>query len=357
MERSAGELSVRLKQRAVIEFLTAENVSPTDIHRRLQVVYGQETIDRSTVNRWVLKFRKSVPGCAKIEDQPRSGRPLTATDEAHKFQVDNLIQSDRRIKQRQIATELGISQERVHQIIGLLGYRKVSARWVPRQLTEEHKARRVSDCQQLLQRFREEGDDFLLKIVTGDETWTHHYDPEEKNQSKKYRHTSSPPPRKFKVAPSAGKILATIFWDGNQVLLCEFLDKGATVNSPRYIETLRNLRRRVCRVRESTDRILLQHDNATPHTSRATKAALTRLKFDTLPHPPYSPDLAPCDFYLFPNLKRHLKGTRFNSNDEVKEAVWSWLKSKGPEFFADGMRKLVQRWERCIELGGDYIEK
>lgn len=357
MEPSAGDLSVRLKQRAVIEFLTAENVNPTNIHRRLQAVYGQETVDRTTVNRWALKFRESETGRAQISDQPRSGRPVTATDEAHQLQVHNLIQSNRRIKQREIANQIGISQDRVCVIINLLGYRKLSARWVPRNLTEAQKAQRVTCCQQLLQRFHEEGDEFLLKIVTGDESWVHHYDPEEKSQSKEYRHSSSPPPRKFKVGPSAGKILLTVFWDGTQVLLTDFLEKGTTINSPRYIETLRKLRRRVCRVRGSTDRILLQHDNATPHTSHATREALTKLKFETLPHPPYSPDLAPCDFYLFPNLKRYLKGNKFSSDDEVREAVQAWLRSKNSEYFADGMRKLVHRWECCIALAGDYVEK
>ena len=106
-------MSTRVKQRAVIEFLTVENVTPTEIHRRLKAVYGDDTVDRSTVNRWVLKFRGCEPGKAIIVDETRSGRPITATDDKHRQLVDDLIQNDRRITQKRIANHIGISKERV----------------------------------------------------------------------------------------------------------------------------------------------------------------------------------------------------------------------------------------------------
>ena len=92
----------------------------------------------------------------------------------------------------------------------------------------------------------------------------------------------------------------------------------------------------------------LLHDNARPHTARATIDAMETLKFEFLSHPPYSPDLAPSDFQFFPHLKRDLKGTHCTSDDEVKQAVM-WIKQRTPEFFIDGMCKLVLRWEKCIE--------
>ena len=107
-----------------------------------------------------------------------------------------------------------------------------------------------------------------------------------------------------------------------------FLEAGKSVNSARYIETITNLGRRVCRVRGSTSRILLPHDNARPQTARATIDALETLKFEVHSHPPYSPDLAPSDFHFFPHLKRDLKGTHLTSDDEVKQAVSSWIKQR-----------------------------
>jgi transposase len=101
---------------------------------------------------------------------------------------------------------------------------------------------------------------------------------------------------------------------------------------------------------------LLLHDNARPHTARATIDVLEMLKFEVLSHPPYSPDLAPSVVHFVPHLKRDLKGTNFTS-DEVKQAVTSWIKERTPAFFIDGMHKLVLHWEKCIERQGDYVEK
>jgi transposase len=102
---------------------------------------------------------------------------------------------------------------------------------------------------------------------------------------------------------------------------------------------------------------LLLHDNARPHTAHATIEALETLKFEVLSHPPYSPDLAPGNFHFFSHLNRDLKGTHFTSDDEVKQAVTSWIKQRTPEFFIDGMCKLVLCWEKCIERQGNYVEK
>ena len=137
MESCYGGMSTRLKQCAVTELLRAEKVTPAEIHRRLQAVYGENTVNRTTVNRWAIKFRECEPGRANTVDQPRNGRPVSVTDDKHQKQVDELIRHDRRITQKQIAGRLGMSKERVSYIISLLGYPKVCSRWVPHMLTPE----------------------------------------------------------------------------------------------------------------------------------------------------------------------------------------------------------------------------
>jgi len=74
-------------------------------------------------------------------------------------------------------------------------------------------------------------------------------------------------------------------------------------------------------------------------------------------HPAYSPDLAPADFHLFGRLKEALRGRRFSCDDDVKAVVHQWLRAQPKTFFADGIKKLVGRWEKCIKKQGDYIEK
>jgi hypothetical protein len=85
------------------------------------------------------------------------------------------------------------------------------------------KAERVCISQELLQHFENEGDGFLYRIITGDETWVHHYDPENKWQSMEYWHKESPQPKKFKTHASAGKVMLTAFWDVNGVILADFM--------------------------------------------------------------------------------------------------------------------------------------
>jgi len=132
--------------------------------------------------------------------------------------------------------------------------------------------------------------------------------------------------------------MLTIFWDARGVLYMEFLTKGLTVNSNRYFATLRSLKQRIHRIRPERNTFLLHH-NARPHCSAQTQDAMISLKFSVVLHPPYSPDLAPSDFWLFPKLKEMLKGQHFSSDAEVEAVVRKWISSQPETFFMDGMNK------------------
>ena len=214
-------------------------------------------------------------------------------------------------------------------------------------------------CADLFDRYDNEGDGFLHRIITGDETWIHQFEPESKQQSMQWRHVKSPPPRKFKMIPSMKKIVATVFWDAQGVLLVDFLPNGQTVNANRYIVTLKRLKhalRRKCSGLQD-DQILLQHDNARPHAALRTQEAIHKLGWTVLPHPSYSPDLAPSDYHLFGKLKESLLGNHYASVDEVKRGVRTWIRQTPAAFFEKGIMDLVPRWQKCIASDGDYVEK
>jgi histone-lysine N-methyltransferase SETMAR len=84
---------------------------------------------------------------------------------------------------------------------------------------------------------------------------------------------------------------------------------------------------------------------------------MTSLKFTMVPHPPYSPDLPPSDFWLFPKLKETSKGQRFSSGAEVEAAVRKWFSSQPEAFFMDGMNKWIERLKKCATVNGDCVEK
>jgi hypothetical protein len=87
---------------------------------------------------------------------------------------------------------------------------------------------------QLLQRYGSEGAEFLDSIVTCDETWVHYFTPESKRASKQWKHTHSPTPKKAKAIFSAGKIMATVFWDSKSIIHLDCLISQKTINAQYY---------------------------------------------------------------------------------------------------------------------------
>jgi len=121
-----------------------------------------------------------------------------------------MVLANREVVIDDVACSLQISHGSAYQMIhDEVGFHKLCARWVPRELTAEHKGKRVEICQRLLDRYNNEGEEFLSRIVTGDETWVHHYEPESKRQSMEWKHPGSPAKKKFKTEPSAGKLMLT----------------------------------------------------------------------------------------------------------------------------------------------------
>ena len=104
-------------------------------------------------------------------------------------------------------------------------------------------------------------------------------------------------------------------------------------------------------------KVLFHQENAPAHKGAVAMAKLYELRYELVPHPPYSPDLAPSDYYLLPDLKKWLRGKRFESNGEVIAATEAYFKDFEKSYYSKGIEKLENRWTKCIELNGDYVEK
>jgi [histone H3]-lysine36 N-dimethyltransferase SETMAR len=195
--------------------------------------------------------------------------------------------------------------------------------------------------------------------VTVDETWVHHFDPESKVQSKEWRHSGSPPPRKFRVQASAGKVMATVFWDATGILLIDYLPHGQTITGQYYAALIARLRDTIKDKRRGMLRrgVLLHQDNAPPHKAHVAMAAIHNAGFELVDHPPYSPDLAPSDFHLFPKLKEKIRGRKFGDDNEVMEAVEDFFWEQDKVFYETGIKALEHRCTKCIAVQGDYVEK
>ena len=253
--------SSNVEYRAVIRYLYLKGNTGKEIHGELTDVYWSSAPSSAQVKFWVGEFKR---GRTSLEDEARSGLPLDATDEEMCKKVRDLVYCDRRIQVEEIAQALGISHSSVSTILhDLLGMRKLTARWVPKSLSDEQMATRASVCSALLKRFRSK-DDFLLRLVTVDETWVHYYEPENKARSHQWVEPGSPRPKKFKTQPSAGKVMATVFWDAKGVIMLDFLPKRRTITgvySANLLDQLRTALREKRRGKLSKG-VLLQQDNA-----------------------------------------------------------------------------------------------
>ncbi len=343
--------------RAVIKFLVLEGDNATNIHHRLTAVYGTGTPAYSTVAKWAAEFKR---GRRSLHDDPRSGRPTEATTPENIEAIRRLVEDNPRLKTNQIATEVGLSKGSVIAILHEhLHLSKIAARWIPHNLSPAQQADREQKSLTLLHQYQTDPQDFLRRLITGDEVWVFHHDPESKQESMEWRAKGSAPPLKTRQQKSAGKVMATIFWDTEGVLLVDYMPHGRTINGEYFAQVVRNLHDAVRTKRRGklTARPLLLIDNAPAHTSAVGQAAIRESGFVQLEHPPYSPDLAPSDYYLFRLMKKDLRGRRFADDETLTTTVGEWFETRPEGFYRRGLEDLPVRWNKCIAHQGVYFEK
>ena len=347
--------SSKVEYRAVIRYLYLKGKTGKEIYSELADVYGSSAPFYAQVKFWVGEFKC---GRMSFEDEARSGHPLDATDKEMCKNVWDLAYSDRRIQVEEIVQALGISHGSVSTILHDRSVMcKLTACWVPKSLSDEQMATRASVCSALMKRFRSK-DDFLLHLVTVDETWVHYCEPENNAQSRQRVGPGSPRPKKFKTQQSAGKVMATVFWDTKGVIMLDFLPKRSTITGVYSANLLDQLRTAIHEKRRGklSKGVLLQQDNARVHTCKVAMDAVESNGYELIPHPAYSPDLAPSDFFLFP-LEKGYPWTSFPGLMKKSTAVEEWVNGKDPDFFSSGLMALEHRWSKCITLEGNYTEK
>ena len=175
-----------------------------------------------------------------------------------------------------------------------------------------------------------------------------------------WKHPSLPSPTKALISRSAGKVMAIIFCDIQGIILNHFVPPKTTVTGNYYASVIKSdllpaIKRKRPQLRRSG--ILLHHDNTPSHSSRFVLDTIKELDIEILPHPPYSPDLAICDFWLFPNLKNKLRGEKYESREELRRAVDRYLWDMSRDGLHHVFRAWVEWWDKCKLCKGHYFEK
>ena len=215
-----------------------------------------------------------------------------------------------------IASQLDMKKDSVWKIITEdLGMWKVCAKMVPRLLMM---SRRDAACRcvttslsvfKMNQTCSEES-------IASDETWVFEYHLETKYQSFPWKSPTMPRPKKARQSKSKVKVMLITFFDVRGIVHSEFLPQDQTVNQQIYRQSLQRLLGSMLEKREELWQgklWLLHYDNAPAHDALILQQFMAKKKIAMLEQPPNSPDLAPCDFFLFPKLKRVIKGTHLKT--------------------------------------------
>uniref|UniRef100_A0A8R1DUV9 HTH_48 domain-containing protein n=1 Tax=Caenorhabditis japonica TaxID=281687 RepID=A0A8R1DUV9_CAEJA len=262
-----------------------------------------------------------------FEDNDRCCRPTALNNDLLRDAVKEMPD----VNMRELETLLGCSHQTISNHLHDLAYRRVLAKWVPHAL-------------------------FPYQMQACGTAWDeslvlYNNDP----QRAVWIPRGEEPPVQPKANLHEKKCLLSFFWDANGMLYYELLPQRKTVNATTYSNELAFLALALRKKRQRCSAVHLLHDNARPHVAKATQAKLQELNWDTVPHPPYSPDIAPSDYHLFRPLKLFLKNKRFAKYEELKMAVLDFFDSQSAAFWKKGIDDFPERWLTVVTNDGQYI--
>ncbi|XP_072758670.1 histone-lysine N-methyltransferase SETMAR-like [Anoplolepis gracilipes] len=188
---------------------------------------------------------------------------------------------------------------------------------------------------------RNKANPFLDQLVIGDEKWILYNNVQRKRTWKKVDESAE---SVAKAGLHPMKILLCVWWDCREIIHFEL--RGETITADKYCKQLTRLdvaireRRPVLANQKG---IIFHHDNARPHVGQQTLRKLQELQWEILQHPPYSPDIAPSVFHLFPSLQNSLNSKNLMSEESVKNHLTNFFQEKPSSFFKNGIDKLVDR--------------
>lgn len=338
-----------MEQRAVIHFLYLKEFKNDQIKNELDEVYKEDALSLSAIKYWTKMFKL---GRTNLENEIKSGRPQEIFISEI---VIRLLEKDPYTTAHQIAKRLKISVDTViRTLCEDLGYNYRHLRWVPHVLTIEIKRIRVEQSKVILKCLENSNKSHFNKIMTGDESWfLYRYQP-----THQWVLQNENPQDIVSKTNYDLKIMVSIYVTKTGKYFIDILPKGMHFNSTYFCETIlpqladfafpngKNKHER---------NWILHFDNAPSHKSKLSTQTLAHFPFDTLPNPPYSPDISILDFGVFGTVKEKMPYTEFQSLEELKEKICDVLDELGPDF----IKKLFDEWEarlkEVIRTNGEYI--
>ncbi|XP_060603854.1 histone-lysine N-methyltransferase SETMAR-like [Ruditapes philippinarum] len=349
--------SEKLEIRGYIKVRCSLGITAEKILNEVHSHFGINSVSKSTVYRW---FKAFTNGLDNVKDRNRSGRPQTAITSRNIAAVKNLIIDDARYTVREIAYYLNLSTGTIQSILTKeLNLRKVCARWVPHLLTEDQKKERVRLAKETLKKFKNLNSRKINELITGDETWIYYFEPQRRINNKQWLRKDQARPTIAKRTKSAKKVMYAVFFNSQGPVVQVAVAGGKTVTGKFYRDKILkrvNAFYENRRPRTGLRGLYLIHDNASSHKCDIVQRFIEEEKIVQVKHPPYSPDLSPCDFFLFPEVKKRLSGRRYASHSALESALYQCLLGIPKGNYSDAFRRWIDRLQKCIRVHGNYFE-
>jgi len=321
----------------------------------LQAAFGESCLSWSKTFEW---YSHSKSGCRSFEDNPRPGRLSTSHTEETVAHVREIIHADWCLTIRKAAKDGGIAFGMSQKILTeKLQIRHVSAKFVPCLLMVEQKDDHLSVCTDLCER-AQNNPKFISSVITGDESWVYRYDPETKKMYCQWKTASSPRPKKTWQVKSNVRTMLIAFFNIDGLVLHDYVTRGQMVNKEFYKTVLQCLHDTVCRHHPEkwhSSNWILHHDKAPAHRTVTTKEFLVKHNILSLPYPPYSPDLALCDVFLFLQLKRTMKVRRFDDG-EIQANTMRQMRAITKSDYKGCFCQWQECWNKCVQAQGHYFK-
>lgn len=340
---------MEVEQRCVIRFLMLEGCRAEQIHDRLVRVYAEDAFVQSTVYKWMREFRS---GRKAVEDLPRVGRPCLDDIDGAILQKLNKYPFH---SCRSRAEDVGVAPSTIWKhLTESLGFASRCLHWVPHELTDDLREKRIAIGRQLLEILEEAQSSDFRGLVTGDESWFHlSYAPRAV-----WTISRDEVPTKEKQAISTRKFMLTVFWSVDGFHVAEFLPTGTRFDTAYFAEHIIPSLATKLRMGASERRGVVHRlhcDNASPHNSARSQASIRDYGFHRIPQPPYSPDLAPSDFYLFGTVKRQLENRELVAPEDLLRAILQILARIPREELMDVFNAWIERVRWVIANNGSYF--
>ena len=335
-----------LEFRTIVKYCHLRGMSVSQTYKEMATVYGDNFMDIQFVYKWAGRFEE---GKQSIKDLPRLGRP---SKQFLPEEIQNFLKDYPTESLRSIADFFDISHESVRLILtNKLFYKKFTHRWIPHTLSLSSKQKRVELSQQLL--FFIENKINWPNIYTTDKSWFYY----DNYFQKSWKLTRNEVPQNVSQKISSKKAMVVIVWNVDGFHVVTSVAKGETYNSEYASRILQMLDHKVGMPIYGLREKMLHWDNARPHKSLITQQAISKVGLKELPHPPYSPDLAPSDFFLFGYLKSKLKGLTFDSEELMMNKIKVELSKIDKQLLLKVFEAWIQRLKTVIQSRGEYVIK